>query len=221
MKPLGDSLKIKNLYQIGIALVLLGTGSYYFFNRPIIPKPKRDYNLGANAPCPGEKLELKMDDVFMRGLLEKGAPFSVSVNWFACNQAENNQLVYYRYSTKADPIVRRIVAREGDKFHLAKDESHKAWKLFVGGNEIKSVDGKPYFFGSIEAAPNLKVYGDAHDGILAKGHVILFSAFPPGEIDSGVYGVISTQDLVGIVTEINSLDAAPTKTEGSATPKNN
>ena len=56
----------------------------------------------------------------------------------------------------------------------------------------------PYFFGA-ETPPTLSLYVQSSGGVLRSGDVIILSTLPPGDSDSGVFGVASIVDLLGKV----------------------
>ena len=58
------------------------------------------------------------------------------------------------------------------------------------------MNGERYSFGG-ERPPPLKLAEESRKGIVGNGEVILFSSFPPGDRDSGTFGMISTVDIVG------------------------
>ncbi len=154
--------------------------------------------------CPGPEVAFNMTDVYMRGVVEEGKQVKVRLNWYACNSIERGDVVLYRYSGKFSPVIKRVVGVPGDSFHLVKDKKNKAWNLDINGKLVQSqLSAEPYFFGAEETA-TLILYEKPRKGKLGKGEVILFSSFPPGDRDSGLFGLISTKDVIGKVEVLHS-----------------
>lgn len=144
--------------------------------------------------CPGESILVKSDDVYMRGLIEQGQEVSVQMNYFKCQSPEQGNLILYRYSEFDNPVIKRIVATPGDKFEVF--ETKQGWILKVNGKFVTGIKGENYLFGG-NLPPPLALAAKAKKGILGKNEVIILSSFPPGDKDSGVFGVISLNDIVG------------------------
>jgi hypothetical protein len=91
-----------------------------------------------------------------------------------------------------------VAGAPGDSFKLVKAANNNSWNIEING-ELYMAGDKPYHFGSA-SPPALKLYQDSRDGRLDQGSVLLFSRVPPGDQDSGTLGVISVEDIVGVVT---------------------
>ena len=109
------------------------------------PKDLEFYSFDKTV-CPGETRKLKMNDVYLRGILEQGSEFNVVINWYACNSPKRGELALYRYSHKALPVVGLIAAIGGDQVKLIKNADLNAWTITVNGKAIMS-EGRPYFIG--------------------------------------------------------------------------
>jgi type IV secretory pathway protease TraF len=181
----------------GAALVLLGRGRH----SPDAVAPRADLYPDVSGPCPGETRSGVMPDVYLRGILEKGAPFRVTLNWYACRALERGDLVYYRFSRSHAPVVKVARAVPGDRFRVVRDPGRKAWNLEIDGELVES-GGQPYFFGTDAAPPPLALFEKSRGGRLGEKEAIVLSAFPPGDTDSGTVGVVSTDDLIGKVEPI-------------------
>jgi hypothetical protein len=146
-------------------------------------------------PCPVEK-EITVDDAQMFGPSEKGKKLRLLENWYDCHPLKAGELVYYRYSRSKDPVVRVLAAIPGDHFSLVKDSKASRWNLKVNGRLVKDSGGGVYFFGNAHA-PLLSLYEKSNKGLLSDGNAIVFSRHPPGSLDSGMFGVVDVQDLLG------------------------
>lgn len=193
----------KNIGALLVGLLLLGAAAIWYINRgdgvPDSITPNELYAFDSEV-CPGESRRMKMDDVYMRGLLEIGENFTAQMNWYKCHKFAANDMVLYRFTGKKIPVVRRVVAIPGDKIEVVYDRGLKAWTLSV--NAALITDGQnPYFFGG-EPPPPLKLYEQAHQGVVGEAEVILLSSFPPGSDDSGTFGAIAVQDVVAKVEKV-------------------
>ena len=184
-----------------VSLLILLSGSIFYFlssqkpaSEPPQEKPIYDFD---TARCPGDQIKFDVPDPYIRGLVEMGHSVDVVLNWYACHEAKISDLVLYRYSHHQDPVIRRVVAAPGDQFSLEKVES-LGWVLLVNGAEVRGVNQERYIFGSTDEPP-LKLAEKSRDGVLREREVILFSSFGPGDRDSGTFGVLSLDDVVGQV----------------------
>lgn len=151
----------------------------------------------AEGPCPGETKSLINRDPYMPGTLEKEQRFDVITNYYACNPLRRGDLVYFRFSFDMEPVVRKVVALEGDTFELSPDKEKHRWNLIVNGEMITAATGN-YFFGA-ETPPTLSLYVKARNGILRAQEAIVLSTRPPGDFDSGTLGIVSVKDFLGKV----------------------
>lgn len=194
---------------IGVATLLaIAMGAFFYMRTSdsLAPEVKApdDKPLYAfdKTICPGQKVELEMADVYMRGLVEQGQRFAATLNWYSCNQPKRGDIILYRLSHKMNPVVKRIVAVPGDKIRLLKDERLGAWTIAINGaNQFYKAgrESKPYFFGTAEVTPPLGLYAEQNRGIVGPNEVLVLSSFPPGDADSGTLGAINISDIIAIV----------------------
>ncbi len=189
-------------YIVGAAaLVMMGGAVYIYLTQEPEPEPrvrKTIYNFDVSQ-CPGETVQFKMLDPYLRGLIEPETSVDIVLNAFSCEKLERNQIVLYRFSEFDDPVLRRVVGVPGDKFSVFQAEEDGDWQLKINGKAVTGVKGERYSFGS-EVEPPLKLAEEPRKGVIGKDEVILFSSFPPGDRDSGSFGIISISDIVGKVT---------------------
>lgn len=164
-----------------------------------VAQPSQDHEFfrSIRPGCPSEIRTLKMEDPFLRGILEQGAAFQAAMNYYQCNSPVKGDLVLYRYSWKFMPVARQIVAVGGDKIALRKVGS--GWELWINGKV--HLGGKQRFvFGIPSADPPLQNYFKANKGTVLPNHVLVLSSFPPGDKDSSVFGAVDIQDIVGKIS---------------------
>jgi type IV secretory pathway protease TraF len=177
-----------------LAIVVLLTAGYLAFRltrHQVVSEP------GEKA-CDGEVEEFVMQDHWLSGVLERGQEYTALSDWRGCHKLMRGELVLYRVSKSHDPVVKIVAGAPGDSFKLKKAANNNSWNIEINGELLMSGD-KPYHFGSANP-PALKLYQDSRDGRLDQSSVLLFSRVPPGDQDSGTLGVISIEDIVGVVT---------------------
>jgi hypothetical protein len=195
-------MKNRKFIIVGIVLFAAAIAAYILLRSKPEPEAvvtervrKEIYNFDPKV-CPGETVNIKMTDTYLRGLIEEGAEVKTTLNFYSCARLERGDIVLYRFSEFDNPVFRRVVAVEGDKFNLTELAKGTGWELTVNGKKVLGVKGEVYSFGG-KVPPPLKLAADSHGGLIGKGEAILFSAFPPGDRDSGVFGLVATGDLVG------------------------
>lgn len=148
--------------------------------------------------CPGPTISFKNLDLYLRGLVEKDQSVPVTLNWYACHPPKVGDVVLYRFSWHQEPVLKQIVAIEGDRVDLVQDPEGRGWNIVLNGKVYES-SGRRYFVGVSTHPPPLKLYADANSHVLKPGLAVVLSTLPPGEKDSGYFGAVSIQDLVGRV----------------------
>jgi hypothetical protein len=199
---------VKKHLGLIVVLVLLLAAAAYFFLRLPGPEPaiaarvrKPIYNFDLNK-CPGDNIQFTMNDLYMRGIVEKDQVVDVTLNWYTCNPPETNDLVLYRFSEFDDPVVRRVVGKAGDSFGVVKDAKGRGWNIVINKKIILS-NGKPHFFG-VDDPPPLWYSTQSRKGILGEREVVLLSSFPPGHLDSATLGIVDLADVIGKVYLANN-----------------
>jgi hypothetical protein len=175
--------------MLGIsALVLAALVAILIFKgRP--QKPKEE-------PCPGPSVERLMKDRWMGRSLPQGSKFRFLPNWYACHSAERDELVLYRFSSEREPVVRRVVGVPGDHFEWVEDKAHKSWNLMINGKPIHDSEKKVHFV--------LNLNGKNDKGLLGPKNYIVVTRVSPSVLDSGVFGVVSSDDFLGKVEPVQS-----------------
>ncbi len=197
-----------------LAVVLLGYSLYLYLQRsggkkqveqarpPLADRRTKEiYNFDPNV-CPGKPIEFVVKDPYMRGVVEVDQKVKITMNYYACNNLQQGDIVLYKYSQYEEPVIRRVVAVPGDKFKL-KSVPREGWELSVNGKVVAGVKGQPYRFGVDKYDPPLELAGKQRKFVLPAKELILLSSFPPGDRDSGIFGLSNQNDIVGKV-EVSS-----------------
>lgn len=197
-----------------LAVVLLGYSLYLYLQRsgskrvedrampPLMDKRTKEiYNFDPNV-CPGKPIEFVVKDPYMRGVVEVGQKVQITMNYYACNKLKPGDIVLYKFSQYEDPVIRRVVGVPGDQFKL-RSVPREGWELSVNGKVITGVKGEPYRFGVDKYDPPLELAGKQRNFVLPEKELIVLSSFPPGDRDSGIFGLCNQNDIVGKV-EVSS-----------------
>lgn len=199
----------KRAIIITILVVLIGLLLFLFLNRkaltppPIqlpatpVPGTKPIYNYD-HKKCPGDAIDFTVPDPYMRGIVNEGQKVKVVMNYYECNDLKHGDIVLYKYSQYQDPVIRRVVAVPGDTFKLRSVE-REGWELIVNDKVVTGIKGQPYRFGVDKYAPPLELAAKQRNHKLPEKELIVFSAFPPGDRDSGMFGLSNQVDIVGKV----------------------
>lgn len=150
--------------------------------------------------CPGKAFPFKNVDVYVGQAFPLDQVVLVEPNYYRCHPVERGDYVVYRFSDRSEPVIRRVVAIPEDRFQLELDEKSRGWNLIVNGEAVVDLrDESPYFFGVPETRPPLSLAAEKRKGILASGEYIVLSTRAPGDLDSGMFGVVDTSSLAGRV----------------------
>lgn len=164
------------------------------------------------SECNVETKVFAANDDHMSGVIDNGQEFDVALNWYKCHAVERGDVVLYKFSNTKDPVARFVRGVPGDRFKLVRAPGH--WNVEIDGDVLESSDGRPYVFGS-DVSPVLSLYEKSSKGILDADTALVFSRHSPGGFDSGVFGAVSIQDIIGKV-DLKSVRAG----SGSATKIN-
>jgi hypothetical protein len=193
-----EVIKVANiLYKfrivwVGLAVLLLLLLSFPLFKK-MWPKMVRH---PMQKGCIDEVREVEIsDNRYMSGLLESGKTYEFLMSYYKCNKPQVGDIVLYRFSSALDPVVKVIRAVEGDRFDLEPDKIHGGWNLLVNGDKVMYGE-TAYFFGA-STKPTLALYQESRNSVLKADEVIVLSNVPPGKDDSGTFGVVGRNDLVG------------------------
>lgn len=198
----------KQLAVVAILLIVVIALFVYLRSLPPPKKPNIVTELGGKPTnqifhfdqdvCPGPTISFKNLDVYLRGVVERDEVVPVAMNWYKCHPPKVGDVVLYRFSWHMEPVLKQIVAIEGDRVDLVQDPEGRGWNIVLNGKVYES-SGRRYFVGVSKFAPPLKLYADANGQVLKQGLVVVLSTLPPGEKDSGYFGAVSIQDIVGRV----------------------
>jgi hypothetical protein len=203
------SRKLKKYSLLILAIVVSGLICWFLFLQtpppppeiPVSSQKKAIYNFDIKHCPAGEKI-LTAADIYMTGVLDKGTPFKTKLNWYLCHDLHRGDLVLYRFSFNDNPVVRRAVGIPGDRYEVVLNELGQGWNLKINQKYTTDQDGKKSHFGVKESSPPLALYSNSKNAKLGPNEAILLSNISPGQNDSGGFGIVTTNDIIGSVEPI-------------------
>lgn len=181
-------------FGVGLGLVVVLGLVLYLFNRDKEEAP--DSPIVGDCPITKETVTVK--GPWLEPLAKEGDELTVDLGYYACHPVKKGEWAYYRYSKQREPVIKQIEAIEGDRFGLeAREGDQVGWHLLINGDRLKR-DDTDYYFGR-KAEPAIALYVKSRGGILQADEVILMSLKPPGREDSGMFGLMAKEDLIGRV----------------------
>lgn len=127
--------------------------------------------------------------------LKSGDRVTVSVHAYLKEKPQTNDLVAVRFSSRANPMVKRVIAVAGDTVHFDKKG------LWCNGQLVPNIDVSLRAGRGKALMNQLKYYKN----IIPQGNVILIGDNPRNSRDSFRYGLISEKQLVGKVLDVNDV----------------
>ncbi|MBC7397995.1 MAG: hypothetical protein H7333_11180 [Bdellovibrionales bacterium] len=151
-----------------------------------------------SGPCPGTTEIIEMKDSAMPKSMPVGKKFKLLPNWYTCHEVKQGDLVYFRFSSSIDPVVRKVAGVPGKDFKLIQNKKDKNWNIEIDGDLLKDPGKDAHFFGS-EHQTLIGLYEKSNKGKLMPRNYLVFSEESPGEKDSGTLGVVNSDDFLGKV----------------------
>lgn len=151
------------------------------------------YAVSRATACPTTSYEVRGTS------LDESAPpgSHVTVAAISCTTIHRGDLVLF--NTPADPkapVIKRAAGIPGDTFSIATSGS-----VIINGNEAAVPSGAPYQL-TTNGITMLDLYAtDYHHTIPPKSYLLLGDV-PSGALDSSRLGLISLQEIVGVVTRV-------------------
>lgn len=134
----------------------------------------------------------------MAGLLAPGQSIAVDENYFACHAPARGDLVEIDLAPGVNPLVKRIGVVPGDRFRLAPARKAGGFVLEVNGAALRAPGGAPYLFDG-KRREMIALYESSFGGVMPADTYFVFGSIPDGSRDSGQFGPVRRERLVGKV----------------------
>jgi len=143
----------------------------------------------------------------MSPLFIAGDTVTVLEGYYKYNPVERGDIVFHRYSSDKNPIIKTVKGIAGDTLALEqvvnKDTNVKeeAWNIIINGKIITNSQGQKYEI-PLAGYKMLSLYINSYHGAIPEGTVLLMGEQPSGSFDAVRIGLTAVSDLVGkVITE--------------------
>lgn len=179
------------------ALVVIGAAVFL-----LTKKKSGQIASGPKDECAVETSQMRMPDGYMRGRIDQDQPIEVQRNYYKCNPLERGQFVMFHISTELPPVIKEVVAVEGDTFSLERSKEDDGWKISINGKPHIGSTGKTYYLGNSKREPELYNHLKETGGKVGEGKVIILSHVPRGNSDSGTFGLVEKKNIIARVVPV-------------------
>jgi signal peptidase I len=195
--------KNKSVAAVGLIIILLIVALILFFiNRMLQPVFNNLENQNAEslttsnpASCVVTKEEKIVSGQSMAPLIKDGQTIKILFDYYKCHGVERNDVVAYKFSGDANPIIKMIKGMPGDTFHLLR-ASGSCWNILINNEFLKNSQNISYCFPDDR---RLALYEKDYNGLIPKNAYLIFGDQPGGSLDSSVFGLIDQGDILGKV----------------------
>lgn len=147
--------------------------------------------------CQNGEEKLTTLDPYMEGVIQPGTKVTLFKNFHECSPLKKGDLVYFRYHSEQDPVIRIVRGIPGDRFEVIKDGKETGWKIRVNDEFLKNGKGEDLVYGAPQFTPPLGLAANSHKNTIGENEVILMTNSSSGKFDSTLMGLISIQDIIG------------------------
>jgi len=118
----------------------------------------------------------------------------VSVAAPSCTSIQRGDIVVFQTASDTSaPVIKRVEAIPGDTFAVKNDGT-----ILINGKVATIPDGTPYQLSS-HGVTMLSLYAADYQGIIPAESYLLLGDVPSGALDSSRLGLISAQQITGVV----------------------
>lgn len=151
---------------------------------------------GADCKTTEEKATITGES--LAGIFKSGDQVKMIKNYYACKDANREDIVVYSYAGQADPLVKIVKAIPSDKWELKKNGS--GWNILVNGFPAKTSNGTPYLIGD-SSYRMLSLYAKDYGGIIPPNTYLILGNSPEGTLDSTKFGLVDKSGFIGKVVK--------------------
>lgn len=181
-------------YRLGAKSPTAGTGTNSGATGNKMPTAGELFKKTVSCDTTKQTIEIVGDS--LSGVLESGAKATAEMNYYACNPAKTGDIVLYKWSASADPLIKIVRGVPGDK--LALVASGNIWNITINGTVLKNSKGETYLVSSPE---RLNLYIHDYKGVIPADTYLLLGNTASGSEDSRAFGLVGRDDLVGKVLQ--------------------
>lgn len=134
----------------------------------------------------------------MGKLLPEGSKVKIAENYYACKEAEKNDIILYNYPGSQVPLAKRVVGAPGDKFDIKKDSSGGGWNILINGKVATNSEGQPYALDD-RGYRMISLYVKDYKGVIPADAYLIMGETVSGSLDSSHFGLVGRDDFLGKV----------------------
>ena len=131
----------------------------------------------------------------LSGLIESDSEIEILIGFYKCNGIKRGDIVAYRHSGNANPIIKIIKGMPGDRFSVQKLEDGGS-RVLINNEILVNHQGQPYLLGE-QAYQLLSLYEKDYAGIIPPDAYLIFGNLTGGSLDSSHLGLIHKKDILG------------------------
>jgi len=174
---------------VAAALLAAGVAAILFDSKGAVLKE-------ANSACITETARLEVRGSSLAPLVKAGDTITAFYGFYECNPLERDDLVLYNHSGNDVPLLKIAKALPGDTFAL--EEAGGRWHILVNGEVLKNSEGQPHTLNQ-SGYDMLSLYAADYNGVIPKEAYLLLGNRSSGSLDSTVFGLVGTSDILGKV----------------------
>lgn len=96
------------------------------------------------------------------------------------------------FKRKNKQVLKRVVAKAGDRFELVQDKTSGCFKILINEKPLKTLSAKEY----CTSRKTLQTFSDAYKKVLPKDHVLVMGEVPAGSEDSSLFGPLPVENII-------------------------
>lgn len=135
------------------------------------------------ASCSTQEVEINGNS--LNGVLEDGD--SVEIDYFFSTPLQRNQIVVINKSGVRNGIIKIIKGVPGDTWEIQNSQ------IIINGEVLVTTDGTPY-----SSTRMLTLYAKDYP-VIPDNAYLIFGNKPSGSFDSTEFGLISEEQIIGVV----------------------
>ena len=132
----------------------------------------------------------------MAPLLHSGESVWIKNGSHAVSEIKRGDIVAIQPFKRKTPLIKRIVAISGDRFHVDGDRGF----FFVNDNVVLNSVSQPYHF-DIKKRHTLQRYEATFKGLIPNDSFLVFGDQVAGTLDSTVFGLVGIDEIIGVVEQ--------------------
>ncbi len=136
----------------------------------------------------------------LTGIVGDQGRVEVSYGYYRCHEINRDDVVVYRFSGSAEPLLKIVKGVPGDAFALVRAPG--GFNLLINGAVQTNSGAQPYLF-DLNRAKLLSLYIRDYQGIIPPRAYLILGNQREGTLDSSRFGLVSQGDIIGKARILN------------------